>query len=141
MYCRFFDSKLSSGPSIELITRIQKSYDEYFGEISDDRLMSFGINPVLVHLGSIELVAFLDDETTKQTDGTDMVEKSKRLLKQRIVEMMKEKLTQSSQSDATREEEGMYSFNEFLSSNSFNTNLLTFPQILQLANFFLLLIS
>jgi hypothetical protein len=90
--------------AIELITRLQASFAEYFGETSDDRLMAFGINPVLLTLGAIELIATLDDNFGG-TEGTDLVEKSKDLIKARVLDMYKEKIAAS---DASTPNEGLF---------------------------------
>lgn len=87
----------------ELIGRLQTSFNEYFGEASDDRLMAFSINPVLVKLGSLELMVSLDDEF-QGTEGTDLVEKLKVLIKEHVLGMYKEKI---SASDASTPCEGL----------------------------------
>ena len=104
--------------SQKLIRRLQESLAEYFSESSDDRLMAFGINPVLVHLGSLELIATLDDEFGC-TDGTDLVNKSKELVKKRVLEMYKEKMAVSN--NASAQSEGLFCIFD-VSSLLFSTN-------------------
>lgn len=83
-----------SSDSIDLISRTQTSYEEYYNHVSDDRLLSFALNPLLATLGSIEIIASLDDDDIFGTDGTDLVDKAKTLLQEHVLHILRAKLGQ-----------------------------------------------
>lgn len=89
-----------SNDSIEFISRSQASYSEYYNHVSADRLLSFAVNPLLATLGSIEIIATLDDDDDFGTDGTDVVNKAKILLQEHVLNILRAKLAQSDSHEA-----------------------------------------
>eukprot|EP00986_Skeletonema_menzelii_P010506 scaffold5115_cov146-Skeletonema_menzelii.AAC.6 len=60
--------------SVILVSRFQDSFEEYFGEVNDDRLVAMISNPLFV--------AFLGDiEVLREEDGKELVERAKQLFK------------------------------------------------------------
>lgn len=64
--------------SITLCERFVEGIDEYFGNdgFSEHRLLAFAINPVLATLGAQDIILYLGNN-----DGSDLVQKMKRLLR------------------------------------------------------------
>ena len=57
--------------SVILIEKVKLAYEEYFGEIPDDCLLAFLINPVLATLGVADLKIFLNDEVFDNAEARE----------------------------------------------------------------------
>ena len=67
--------------SIKLIERYESSLGEYFGKVTDDRLVAMSINPLLATLGFEDITALLLE------DGKVLVKRARDLLAKSIVEI------------------------------------------------------
>lgn len=94
MFCLF---SLLNRDARALIARVKAAYNEYFGTISDDRLLAFLANPLFATLGSAVLTALLDDPVIEEgvppirTEGTDLVNKAKELFHAHVKHMLRGK--------------------------------------------------
>ena len=71
-------NRMLSSTTIELISRVRKSFNEYFNEIPDDHLHALAINPLLITCGCADIIAL------KGEAGMRLVERAKLLLKKFI---------------------------------------------------------
>ena len=80
--------RLMTEASRELVKRHVEAINEYFGKISDNRLLALAVNPVLATHGCVEIIAL----RTEDGDGEEIVARAKKLLKeqvQRVTEAIK----------------------------------------------------
>ena len=83
-----------STDSRELTSRYVNSYDEYFTNIHDDRLLAMSINPLLATRGLDDIIALLGDE-----HGTRFKEKTHNLLT-RSIHKLAQKMLEKQRSES-----------------------------------------
>ena len=69
--------------SIELVDRVVSALEEYFGEVTDDRLLSMIVNPHLAING------FEDLKKLEGEKGDELFDRAKKLLKKNMIRLAK----------------------------------------------------
>ena len=95
--------------AIKLIKRYKNSLEEYFGDVTDDRLLAFAVNPILATEGCDDIQVLLGEE-----EGGDLKNRAEKLLAESILKIADKLLTDKSSSgngDDNESPNGMlYSF-------------------------------
>jgi hypothetical protein len=84
--------------SVKLIEKVKLAYEEYFGEIPDDCLLAFLINPVLATLGIADLKILLNDEVFDNAEGTELVTRAIQLLRDHLKHILRSKFQEQAPS-------------------------------------------
>jgi hypothetical protein len=78
----FFLSRMMSPDTCTLLSKIGKSFDEYFEQIPDDRLLAMSVNPFLASVGFEDISGLLDD------DGIELKNRAMRLLQKYVTSVL-----------------------------------------------------
>ena len=91
--------------SIELVQRVIRSLDEYFREVSNDRLLAMIMNPLLAIHG-FDDIAVLEGEE----EGGGLLTRAKNLLKESMLQLTKPTPSTVRSHDMASESNGKYTF-------------------------------
>ena len=75
--------RMMTADSIQLVQRCRNSFEEYFKEIPDDRLIAFAVNPLLATLGFADIIELLDNG-----EGEKLKERAMKLLENYILNVL-----------------------------------------------------